>query len=164
MAPEVKRELIVASDFVTAAVQQIVAAAPRTLVLAGGATPRPVYERLATCNLPWPEIDVFFGDERCVPADHPDSNFRMDQESLLSKVPVRAHPMPGEECDPMTYENELATVFGPELPVVDLVILGLGEDGHTASLYPNDPALEIQDRWVVRVERPDHPRLSLTLP
>jgi 6-phosphogluconolactonase len=164
MAPGIDRELIVAADFVTAAVAQIVAAAPRTLVLSGGSTPRPVYERLATCNLPWSEIDVFFADERCVPPDDVGSNFRVAYESLLGKVAARVHRMPAEACDPVAYEREIATVLGPGLPVFDLVILGLGADGHTASLFAGDPALEIQDRWVALVNRPDRPRLTLTLP
>jgi 6-phosphogluconolactonase len=164
MAPGIERELIVAADFVQAAVAQIVETAPRTLVLSGGATPRPVYERLASCNLPWPEIDVFFGDERCVPPDDVDSNFRMAQESLLGKVAARVHRMPSEGCDPVAYEHEIATVLSQGSPVFDLVILGLGADGHTASLFAGDPVLEIQDRWVARVNRPDHPRLTLTLP
>jgi 6-phosphogluconolactonase len=164
MAPGIERELIVASDFVQAAVAQIFAAEPKNLVLSGGATPRPVYERLATCDLPWPEIDVFFGDERCVPPDDLDSNFRMAHESLLGKVAARVHRMTAEGCDPLAYEHEIATILGPGLPVFDLIILGLGADGHTASLFAGDPVLEVQDRWVARVNRPDHPRLTLTLP
>ena len=107
---------------------------------------------------------MFFGDERCVPPDHPDSNYRMAYEALLSHVQARVHRMPGETCDAAAYEEELTRVFGPGLPEFDLVLLGLGEDGHTASLFPGDPALDITDRRVVRVERPDHPRLTLTLP
>jgi 6-phosphogluconolactonase len=132
MAPEIERKLIVAQDFVTIAVAQILAAAPR--------------------------------DERCVAPDHPDSNFRMAQESLLGKVPARVLRMPGDKCDPSAYEREIEAVLGQGLPVFDLVILGLGQDGHTASLFPGDPAMEIQDRWVARVNRPDHARLTLTLP
>jgi 6-phosphogluconolactonase len=164
MAPKIERELIVAASFVTAAVEQIVAANARTLVLAGGSTPIPVYERLAASDLPWPEIDVFFSDERCVPPGHPDSNFRMASESLLNKVRARVHPVAGETCDAASYAREIETVLGPRLPVFDLVILGLGADGHTASLFLGDPALDLQDTWVARVTRPDHHRLTLTLP
>jgi len=164
VAPQVKRELIVAADFISEAVAQIVAARPRTLVLAGGETPAQVYQRLATCDLPWPEIEVFFGDERCVPPYHPDSNFRMAKESLLGEVPARVHRMVGEACDAAGYEREIESVLGAALPAFDLVILGLGTDGHTASLFLGDSALDIRDRWVARVERPDHPRLTLTLP
>jgi 6-phosphogluconolactonase len=157
-------ELIVARDFTADAAAFIEALQPRTIALSGGETPRPVYERLANAGLPWRDIDVCFGDERCVPPDDPASNFRMAYEALLSRVEARVHRMPGESCDADAYERELDTVFGPGLLVFDLVVLGLGTDGHTASLFPGDPALEVRDRHVVRVQRPDHDRLSLTLP
>ncbi len=156
--------LIVSDDIAAAAVGQFKAVAPRTVVLAGGATPRPFYERLATIDYPWAQTDVFFGDERCVPPDHPDSNQRMAREALLSHVPAVAHVMPGESCDARRYEGELRRFFGAGAPEFDLVILGLGEDGHTASLFPGDPALDVTDRLVVPVSRPDHARLTLTLP
>jgi 6-phosphogluconolactonase len=164
VAPEVARELVVAADVAAAALDRFLSIRPRTIALAGGATPRALYERLATIAYPWAETEVFFGDERCVPADHPDSNVRMATEALLSKVAARVHPMPGETCDAPAYERELEDVFGREVPRFDLVLLGVGEDGHTASLFPGDPALNVVDRRVVRVERPDHVRLTLTLP
>ncbi len=164
MAPQVRPELVVAQDIAVAAAERFLALRPRTVALAGGATPRRLYERLATCEFPWSETEVFFGDERCVPPDHPDSNYRLASESLLSKVPARVHRMRGESCDAGAYEEELSGVFGPGLPQFELVLLGLGEDGHTASLFPGDPALEENERRVVRVQRPDHPRLTLTLP
>ena len=156
-------ELRVVDDVATAA-ERIRTLQPRTLALAGGRTPRALYERLGTDDLPWSEVDVWFGDERCVPPDHPDSNYRMAHEALLSRVPARVHRMPSEGCDTAAYERELRAVFGKGTPRFDLVLLGLGADGHTASLFPGDPALEERERLVVRVERPDHPRLSLTLP
>jgi 6-phosphogluconolactonase len=158
-----RRELRVVDDLAVAAADLFVEVAPRTVALAGGRTPRRLYERLASLEYPWHRVDVFFGDERCVPPEHPDSNFRMAQETLLSKVPARVHRMPGESCDAFGYERELRAALGGALGI-DLVILGLGEDGHTASLFPGDPALEESERLVVRVERPDHPRLTLTLP
>ncbi len=164
MAPAIERQLIVATDFVAQAVEQIVAASPRTLVLAGGATPIPIYERLATASLPWTEIDLFFSDERCVPPDHPDSNFRMASESLLDKVPARVHRMPSETCYAEAYAREIKAVFGPGMPVFDVVILGLGSDGHTASLFPGDAGPDQPGETVTRVEHSDHPRLTLTLP
>lgn len=164
MAPQIERELIVLDDFAREAAERIAAFHPRTLVLIGGETPRLVYEHLSTFELPWPEMDVFFGDERCVPPEHPDSNYRMAYVALLSKVNARVHRMPGETCDPQQYEDELTSVFGPGLPPFDLVLHGLGADGHTASLFPNDPALDVTDRRVLRVEWPDQARLTLTLP
>ncbi|MEX2159713.1 MAG: 6-phosphogluconolactonase [Dehalococcoidia bacterium] len=137
---------------------------PRTVALAGGATPRRLYERLAQLDHPWGETDVCFGDERCVPPDHPDSNFRMAHEALFSRVRARVHRMHGETCDPARYEEELASIFDSDPPRFDLVFLGLGADGHTASLFPGDPALDERERWVVRVEREDHARLTVTLP
>lgn len=156
------RELRVVEDLAGAAVEVFLEAAPNTVALAGGQTPRAFYERLATLEYPWDEVDVFFGDERCVPPDHPDSNLRMATEALLSRIPARVHPMEG--CDPNRYSETLTEWLGTGTPHLDLVVLGLGEDGHTASLFPGDPALEEQDRLVVRVERPDHHRLTLTLP
>ena len=159
-----KPEFVVVQDVAVVAAERFLALRPRTVALAGGSTPRRLYERLATCRFPWPETEVFFGDERCVPPDHPDSNYRMASEALLSNVPANVHRMPGETCDAEAYEEELRQVFGAGPPEFDLVLLGLGEDGHTASLFPGDPALEEKQRWVVRVERPDHSRLTLTPP
>ncbi|MGH2739691.1 MAG: 6-phosphogluconolactonase [Actinomycetota bacterium] len=165
----IERELRIEGDLAAAAARVFVQTAPRSVALAGGATPRPLYERLATSFLgyPWQEVDVFFGDERCVPPDHADSNLRMANESLLSRLlpkGPRVHPMPGASCDAAAYEKELSEAFGTTSTTFDLVILGLGADGHTASLFPGDPALNETERLVVRVERPDHPRLTLTLP
>lgn len=153
-----------ADDVTTAALGVFVGLGPRTVALAGGSTPRPLYRALAEQTYPWPEVEVFFGDERCVPPDHADSNFGMAHDALLARVPARVHPMPGETCAADAYERTLRERFGDEVPSLDLILLGLGEDGHTASLFPGNPALDERDRWVVRVERPDHPRLTLTLP
>ncbi len=162
--PAARPELRIVDDLAVDAAGAIAALRPRTLALAGGATPRPVYARLVEAPLPWREIDVFFGDERCVPPDDPDSNYRMALESLLAHVPARVHRMHGETCDALGYERALADVFGPGVPRFDLLILGLGDDGHTASLFPGDAALEDRSHLVTRVDRPDHPRLTLTLP
>src|SRR2546428_1503816 len=157
-------ELVTVPDMAVAVCERFLALRPRTVALAGGSTPRPVYQRLAACEFPWSQTEVFFGDERCVPPDHPDSNYRMANEALLSKVPAIVHRMPGESCDAAAYEDELTQVFGQGLPVFDLVLLGLGEDAHTASLFPGDAALDERTRRVVRIQRPDHARLTLTLP
>lgn len=158
------RELRVVDDLAEQGAELFLALRPRTVALAGGSTPRRLYERLARIDYPWGETDICFGDERCVPPNHPDSNFRMASEALLSRVRARVHRMPGETCDPARYEEELATIFGRDLPRFDLVFLGLGADGHTASLFSGDPALDERERWVVRVEREDHARLTMTLP
>jgi 6-phosphogluconolactonase len=160
------RELRVTTDLVVDAVAIFLETNPRTIALSGGSTPKPVYERLAETPYPWGEVDVFFGDERCVPADHPDSNFHMANDALLSKVPARVHPMVG--CDPEAYTRELHSVFGQDLPRFDLLFMGIGDDGHTASLFPGKPALGVTDRWVVGVPEPgmppEHPRMTLTFP
>lgn len=155
-------ELRVVEDVASAAADLYTGVSPRTVALAGGSTPRRAYETISRLEYPWEQTHFFFGDERCVPLDDPDSNFRMASESLLSKVPAISHPMTG--CDPAAYEEELARVMGLGLPTLDLVFLGLGEDGHTASLFPRDAALEVSDRNVVVVERADHRRMTLTLP
>jgi 6-phosphogluconolactonase len=157
-------ELVVTGDVAGEAVDAFLEVRPRVVALAGGRTPRPFYERLAVIDYPWAEVDMVFTDERCVPPDHPESNLRLVTESLLSRLdpPPRVRPMPGEACDADAYEAELRQAF-PDLRL-DLAVLGLGEDGHTASLFPGDPALEETQRWVARVDRPDQPRLTLTLP
>jgi 6-phosphogluconolactonase len=155
-------ELRVAGNLPAEAVAAFEESAPRDIALAGGTTPEPVYRRLAGLRYPWHEVDAFFTDERCVAPDHPDSNHAMAFRALLSKVAARGHPMHG--CDAEGSERELRQHFGEGIPTFDLVFLGLGADGHTASLFPGDPVLEERARLVVRVERPDHPRLTLTLP
>jgi 6-phosphogluconolactonase len=157
-------KLIIAEDPVSVAAERFLAANPRRLILAGGASPRRLYERLAETRHAWAATEVFFSDERCVAPEHPESNYRMVNEALLSKVPARVHRMRGESCDGPAYEEEIKSLFGDARVAFDLALLGLGEDGHTASLFPKDPALEIRDRLVVRVQGKDYPRLTLTLP
>lgn len=159
-----ERRLLVANDLVSAALGVFLGLGPRTIALAGGATPQPVHVALAEHAYPWEEVEVFMGDERCVPLDDPASNFGKAHEALLSKVSARTYPMPGETCDAEAYERALRERFGDRVPSLDLVFLGIGEDGHTASLFQDDPALEERERWVVAVERPDYRRLTLTLP
>lgn len=143
-----------------------------TVALAGGSTPKALYELLATgypSTLGWDRVHAFFGDERTVPSDHEDSNYRMAYETLLSRVPLGSvHRMRGE-LDPaeaaVLYEKELVEFFGGP-PRLDLVLLGIGEDGHTASLFPGTPALDVTDRWTVEnpVEKLNTIRLTLTVP
>ena len=153
-------------DLPGAAVEQFLEASPRAIALTGGSTPKPIYERLAEISYPWEDVEVFFGDERCVPSDHPDSNYGMAKGALLDHVNARVHPM--HACDPEAYDRELRGVFGEGIPRFDLIHLGVGPDGHVASLFPGKPALEVEDKLVVYVPEPGlpppHPRMTLTLP
>jgi 6-phosphogluconolactonase len=146
-------------------------------VLSGGSTPKKTYELLATPDfrdrVRWTSVHLFFGDERTVPPDHPDSNYRMAYNAFISHVPIpteNVHRMKGE-MEPVSsarkYEAELRAFF-PNLawPAFDLVFLGLGDDGHTASLFPDTEALYEQTAWVVSnwVEKLKTVRLTLTIP
>jgi 6-phosphogluconolactonase len=138
-----------------------------SLALAGGSTPRALHERLALApDLPWERVAVYFGDERCVPADHADSNYRMARESLLERVPIdptRVHRMRGEWPD----RAAAARAYEAELPeALDVLVLGIGEDGHTASLFPGAAALSEVERRVLPVIGPKPPpeRLTITPP
>ena len=149
--------------------------------LAGGSTPRRLYEVLTVppvvTRFPWEDVHWFWGDERFVPPDHPDSNFRMVDEALLSVAPVpreNIHPIPTEDLSltdaAAAYQAVLKNFYGddrldPGRPLFDVTLLGLGEDGHTASLFPGNPALEENERWVLGVEPPNsEPRITLTYP
>ncbi|HEX9890545.1 MAG TPA: 6-phosphogluconolactonase [Actinomycetota bacterium] len=162
-----RRDLVVTEDLPASAVAVFLALAPRTVALTGGTTLVAVHERLAAIPYTWNSVDVFFGDERCVPREHPDSNVGMGYRTLLDRVPARGHPIDGEACDAEAYERDLRETLG-ERPAIDLVFLGLGPDGHVASLYPGHPTLEERSRWVVHVPEPGlpppHPRITMTLP
>src|SRR4051794_25543120 len=143
------------------------------VVITGGSTPKEAYNRVAELGADWSGTEIWFSDERCVAPDHEHSNFRMADESLLSKIEARAvHRMQGErgpEDGASEYQKELAAVFGPDIvPQFDLILLGLGPDAHCASLFPNNPELGIKDRPVTGVEQPGMaplvPRITLTLP
>ena len=159
-----RRRLIVVDDIAGVAKELFLLQRPRTVALSGGVTPCALYRELACSVHPWPETDIFFGDERCVPPTHPDSNYGMVERTLLSKISAKVHRMQGESCGAEEYESQLAAVFGAALPRFDLVLLGLGQDGHTASLFPGDSVLRESSRRVAVVYRPDHSRLTLTLP
>jgi 6-phosphogluconolactonase len=145
------------------------------VALAGGTTPRRMYELLASDQfrnrVDWSGVHLFFGDERCVPRDHQDSNYRMAYEALISCVDIPAsnvHPINGEgepAANATLYETELREIF-PDVstPAFDLVLLGLGEDGHTASLFPHTEGLAVRDKWVVAnwVEKLASHRITLT--
>ena len=143
--------------------------------LAGGNTPRRAYELLGPQLAEPAGVDWWFGDERCVPPDDPESNFRLVSESLLAAAPIpaeRVHRIRGEEPPELAaraYEEELRRAVpadGTGVPVLDVALLGLGEDGHTASLFPGDPALEVTDALVLPVvaAKPPPNRITLTLP
>ena len=153
-----------------------------SLALCGGSTPRAIYALLAqepyTTRVDWKRLHVFWGDERLVPPEHPDSNYFLAKEHLLSHLPIppeNIHRMRGE-LEPAQAASDYAlqiqrffALEGDALPVFDLILLGMGEDGHVASLFPGSPALDDLDHWVVSVEHdqpppPLVPRLSLTLP
>lgn len=154
-----------------------------TIALSGGSTPRQLYALLATpalaAEMPWQDLHIFWGDERHVPPDDPESNYRMANEALLSHVPIpqeNIHRIPAELPNPSTvaaaYADDLrrALHLGPEdpdaLPRFDLILLGMGEDGHTASLFPHSPALGERKVWVAAnpVAKLNTTRITLTLP
>ena len=148
-----------------------------SVALSGGSTPRALHTRLAAepwrDAVDWDRVHVFWGDERCVPPDHPDSNYRMARETLLDHVPIppaQVHRMRGELSPAeaaAAYEAELRAFFPTVAwPAFDLVLLGMGDDGHTASLFPGTAALAETEHWVVanRVEKLETWRLTLTAP
>lgn len=156
-------------DVARAGADQVAAAlegGARTLVLAGGSTPERCYELLAArADVRWGRVTVLFGDERCVPPNDPESNYRMAREKLLDQVsPATVHRIAGE-----LGPDEAAAAYGEivgGLAPLDVVLLGLGEDGHTASLFPGHPELEAAG-WAVAVRnspKPPPERVSLTLP
>lgn len=137
------------------------------LVLSGGKTPEAVYEKLASVSCidraMWFGTQVFWGDERCVPPEDPMSNFRMANESLLKKVPAdpsKIHRIPAEQTD----LTQAIKHYEDKYPISpDLVLLGMGADGHTASLFPESYALNIKDRYFVLVEADVEPRHRVTM-
>jgi 6-phosphogluconolactonase len=150
------------------------------IALAGGSTPRGLYRCLSApplaARLDWSRAEIFFGDERTVGPDDPDSNYRMAREALLDPLglsPAKVHRMLGER-DPLTaateYEQQVAACFDiattDEPPEFDLILLGMGDDGHTASLFPHTQALAERSRWVVANEVPQHAttRITMTYP
>jgi len=156
------------------------AGTPCRIALSGGSTPKALFALLASDafrnRFPWDKCEWYWGDERFVPYDSPESNYRMAREAMLSKVPVPASkifPIPTDgkpEDAALRYEQTLQKAYGGRIidrnrPLFDIQLLGMGDDGHTASLLPNDPALEEQNRWVLAIThgRPEV-RITLTLP
>lgn len=168
-----------AEEFARVAEEAVRARGRFTVALSGGSTPRGLHRRLATAyraRIAWRAVHVFWGDERHVPPDHPESNFRMARETLLDAVPVPSaniHRIRAENPDAAgvaaEYEATLREAFGlarGELPRFDLLVMGIGEDGHTASLFPGNDALHERERLVVApwVEKLGTFRITLTPP
>ena len=155
-------------DVAAAAASDIAAAlreGARSLVLAGGTTPQRCYELLSQMDVEWGRVTILFGDERCVRPDHPDSNYRMARETLLDRVsPGSVHRMPAE-LGPDEGAGLYAHIVASLAPL-DVVTLGVGEDGHTASLFPGHPALKAAALVVGIRDSPKPPpqRVTLTLP
>ncbi len=172
---------VAAAELVRRAREAVQAKGTFTVALSGGSTPKSLYTLLADdavlrAVVPWDKVHFFWGDERHVPPDHPDSNYRMAHEAMLSKVPVpptnvhrikSEHPEASRAAD--EYDQMLHEFFGlaaEQFPQFDLVLLGMGPDGHTASLFPRTAALHEQTRLVVAnwVEKFDTYRITLTPP
>jgi 6-phosphogluconolactonase len=146
------------------------------VAFSGGGTPRFLYEALASStfrdSIEWARWQVFFADERAVPADHPQSNYRLVHDSLLSRVavpPDQVHRMEAERPDLDTAAEEYSQLLETECgnpPRLDVILLGLGADGHTASLFPGSAALDVHSAWATRGQAPSQPinRITLTLP
>lgn len=152
-------------------------AGPFRVALSGGSTPKTLYGHLASDEFrgrfPWPRVSWYWGDERFVPHDHPESNYRMAREAMLAKAPVppeNVHPIPPDgtpEEAAVRYERTLQQTYGaatldPARPLFDIMLLGLGGDGHTASLLPGDPVLDERQRWVAVVAH-GRPEVRITL-
>jgi len=186
-SPVEVRRLTTPQDLFHAAAEEVVRAANEAvaergrfvIALSGGSTPKNLYTLLATnarAALPWAQMFFFWSDERHVPPSDPDSNYRMAQEALLSRVPVPASSVfrvPAEKADAgdaaLAYERILRQFFSlpaGEIPRFDLILLGLGPDGHTASLFPETAALQEKSRLVVAnwVEKLKTYRITFTLP
>lgn len=150
----------------------LAAASGGHVALTGGSTVRAAYEQAAALPGDWGRTTLWWGDERCVAPDDSRSNYGLAREALIARLdpPPRVERIEGERgpgAGAERYESALRATFGDAAPVFDLLLLGLGPDGHCASLFPGAPELAVTDRWVVGVERPGLepfvPRVSLTL-
>jgi len=175
--PEINKLSLRAADAAVSTINDAVRRHGKcSVALSGGSTPQTLYRLLASQfrdQIPWAHVHVFWGDERYVPISDRDSNYRMAKSTLLDHVPcppTNIYPMPTHFTDPNAaardYEATLQGYFGTDWPHFDLILLGLGEEGHTASLFPKSPALAETAHSVVAVTAPADPpsRLTLTLP
>jgi 6-phosphogluconolactonase len=172
----VKPVVVVTPDPAGRAAERMVETAAKGghVVLSGGSTPRAAYERAADMDVAWSAATLWFGDERCVPADHEHSNYRMVKGALLDRIDgelptvKRIQGELGPDAGADAYEAELRGAFGEGMPRLDLVLMGLGPDVHTASLFPKDDALGETERAVVGVLTPGMAplvsRVTVTLP
>ncbi|MEM6253491.1 MAG: 6-phosphogluconolactonase [Cyanobacteria bacterium P01_D01_bin.156] len=145
-----------------------------TLALSGGSTPKPLYQALAQADLPWQQLYIYWGDERYVPITHSDSNAKMTQEAWLDHVAIPADNIfvvPTDTASPQEsadrYQQVLLDSFDlpmSQLPQFDLILLGMGDDGHTASLFPHTDALNETERWVTVGQKDNQPRITFTAP
>lgn len=145
-----------------------------TIALSGGSTPKPLYEAIASQKLPWEKIHVFWGDERYVAPNHPDSNELMARQAWLDRVNIPAaniHAMPTLEGDPAVsaakHEQQLREFFQVkpgEFPAIDVILLGMGDDAHTASLFPHTEALKVTDKLVTVGNKDSSQRITFTYP
>jgi 6-phosphogluconolactonase len=145
-----------------------------TIALSGGSTPKPLYEAIGASNLPWDKIHVFWGDERYVPPDHPDSNELMARRAWLDRVAIPAaniHAITTSSANPAVdaakYEQHLQEFFNSppgKFPALDIVLLGMGDDAHTASLFPHTEALNVSDRLITVGNKDGNPRITFTYP
>lgn len=143
-----------------------------SIALSGGSTPKPLYQALAKNDLPWEKIYIYWGDERYVPATHADSNAKMTFEAWLDHAAIPAEnifTVPTETESPQAsadqYQQALLTSFNTTLedvPAFDIILLGMGDDGHTASLFPHTAALNETERWVTVGQKDDQPRITFT--
>jgi 6-phosphogluconolactonase len=163
------------ADIAAATIAQLLGKCPdrATVGLAGGSTPRTTYTRLLQEDVDWDSVHAWVADERWVPPNHADNNMRMARDTLFDRVPAHTYPVPwAADLDPreaaIRYEQTLVELL-PETdgsPSPDVVLLGIGEDGHTASLFPGTAALDVDDRWFVAnwVPEKESYRLTATLP
>lgn len=160
-----------ATDQVITLIRDAIATRGRcSIALAGGSTPKPLYQALAQTDLAWDQLYIYWGDERYVPITHDDSNAKMTYEAWLNHVAIPADhifTVPTDTDSPQSsaeqYQQALATSFDTaSTPIFDIILLGMGDDGHTASLFPHTAALNETERWVTVGQKADQPRITFT--